>query len=208
MIKQIKSQGKKEHRIFSFYPVDKGDCECRKEVRKFNIQLAGLSHEQRAALVDKMGHITCSRDKSGMQKYQILCNRCGEIQGEVYATDEKLTDWCDLHYISSCRLEEKTEVFTDKVEVLDKKGKGTGEYKDVQKKRQVTEGYWFGCFTPHISPITQELCFECACGNDTRDMRLNQTLPKTLIENMESRNVIGRIFGKEDSKYKMEVLNG
>src|SRR3972149_4510396 len=49
---------------------------------------------------------------------------------------------------------------------------------------------WFGCLTPHISPITEQLCIECCCGLDTRDFRANMTLPGILAERIESENAI------------------
>ena len=65
---------------------------------------------------------------------------------------------------------------------------------------------WHGCFTPHISPITQQLCFECACGEDTRDFRANMTLPYDIASEKERVNSIGREFGKSDSKFKVRQV--
>lgn len=67
---------------------------------------------------------------------------------------------------------------------------------------QWTKGdYWRGCFTPHISPVTEQLCFECCCGNDSRDFRANATLPQKVAERMERVNSVGRNFGLNDSKF-------
>ena len=79
---------------------------------------------------------------------------------------------------------------------------------------------WHGCYTPHISPITQQLCFECSCGEDTRDFRANMTLSYKITSDKEKVNSVGREFNKADSKFevrqvandmlpfKKEVING
>ena len=73
---------------------------------------------------------------------------------------------------------------------------------------QWTDGqFWYGCFTPHISPITQQLCIECACGQDTRDFRANMTLPGILAEKMENENVIGREFNSNMSKFQVGLVD-
>ena len=60
---------------------------------------------------------------------------------------------------------------------------------------------WRGCFTPHISPVTQTLAFECCCGQDTRDFRANMTVSQRRAEAIEAKNAIGREFNKKDSKF-------
>jgi len=70
---------------------------------------------------------------------------------------------------------------------------------------------WHGCLTPHVSPITQELCFECCCGNDTRDFRANMTLNEKRVDELEERNSKGRELGSKHSKFiarkfKLEVV--
>lgn len=63
------------------------------------------------------------------------------------------------------------------------------------------DGYWHGCLTPHISPVTQQLCLECCCGQDTRDFKANMTLNYKIARQLELINSIGREFGKNDSKF-------
>lgn len=66
---------------------------------------------------------------------------------------------------------------------------------------------WRGCFAPHVSPITGELCLECCCGQDTRDFTLNKSLPKMFAEQKERENKVGRQFGRNNSKFRLEELN-
>lgn len=67
---------------------------------------------------------------------------------------------------------------------------------------------WHGCFTPHISPITEQLCLECACGQDTRDFRANMKLGDRTVQRMESTNSKGRLFNRSDSKFLVTLLQG
>lgn len=59
---------------------------------------------------------------------------------------------------------------------------------------------WFGCLTPHISPITEELHFECCCGQDTRDFRAN-TVRHTEFREKEKKARYGRDLGHANSKF-------
>jgi hypothetical protein len=65
---------------------------------------------------------------------------------------------------------------------------------------------WHGCLTPHVSPITQQLCLECCCGEDTRDFRANMTLSAKEASLKEEKNMIGREFDKSDSKFKVRKV--
>lgn len=67
---------------------------------------------------------------------------------------------------------------------------------------------WHGCLTPHISPITEQLCFECCCGEDTRDFRANMTLPGSVACQKEELCRIGRDFGKATSKFSTRIVGG
>jgi hypothetical protein len=67
---------------------------------------------------------------------------------------------------------------------------------------QWTDGNeWYGCLTPNVSPITQQLTLECTCGADTRDFRANMTLSPETAMGMEKENSVGREFGKSSSKF-------
>lgn len=156
----------KKVKVFGIYPVDKADCPCQEHSIKWKNKLAMANEKERRALLATQSHITCPRDKTGMDYYEVSCRKCGEVQGYCWATDKTLKDWCDFHYV---------------------------QWSDGQS--------WHGCFTPHISPITQELCFECSCGNDTRDFRANMTLPEKRSIELEEKNSVGRAFGKSDSKF-------
>lgn len=73
--------------------------------------------------------------------------------------------------------------------------------------RQWTDGEnWYGCFSPHVSPITGKLCLECTCGQDTRDFSINKTLPGAIAYMKEQNNKIGREYGKNNSKFLVKKV--
>jgi hypothetical protein len=75
--------------------------------RKFAMQKAEIMREMtlmsavdRERFIDK-GPIDFVVDKDGRQKYELYCSGCGEKVAYVWARNEKLDDWCDLHYLCS-----------------------------------------------------------------------------------------------------------
>ncbi len=166
--------------VYSFFPVDRASCECHLLIHQWKEKLAMLSGGKRREAVSTQGFITCPRSKVGMKRYKITCKNCNEIQGYCWAKDSTLKDWCDFHYIN-----------------------WAGKHKKIKNKKVDYEYLWKGCFTPHISPITEQLCMECSCGQDTRDFRGNMTLAPKRAYDIEEENKIGREFGKSNSKFKV-----
>jgi hypothetical protein len=163
----------KKVKVYSFFPCDKANCPCQKMIFEWKQKIGRASQKERQELLSKIKHLECPRDKVGMQRYEVVCTNCGELQGVLWATDPSLRDWCDFHYI---------------------------QWSDGVK--------WHGCFTPHISPITQELLFECCCGNDTRDFRANMTMNRKRAEEIEKENAIGRKLNRSDSKFIVRKFRG
>lgn len=171
--KQMKAQKQQELIIYSFFPIDRGNCVCGLMISEWKKRMATLPEHKRVEEMNNLGTLVCPRDKTFMKRYEIYCGNCGDVQGYLWAKDETLTDWCDFHYA------------------------------------QWTDGsQWHGCFTPHISPITEQLCLECTCGNDTRDFRANMTINGKVANMIEESNKEGRNFGERGSKFKIrEVTN-
>ena len=65
------------------------------------------------------------------------------------------------------------------------------------------ESLWFGCVAVNISPVDLTLGFECSCGNDSRDFRANQTLPREKLLKKIAETETNREFNKKDSKFKV-----
>ncbi len=157
--------------VLSLFPIDKADCECAKTIRDFKLKLAMMNDKERQSTIASTKQLVCPRNKTNMQRYEIRCVRCKEVQGYCYATDATLKDWCDFHYV------------------------------------QWTDGeYWRGCFTPNISPITEELTIECCCGQDTRDFRANMTMNTRIAERKETQNAKGRQYNQYDSKFAVNKV--
>lgn len=111
----------KQHKIFSFFPVDHWDCECKTLIEDWKIKLGAMNDEQRRDLITRVDHIECPKDKTGKQKYQVTCTNCKAILAECYASDGTLSDWFDLHYIQETNGKKWTGCLTVNVSPLDGK---------------------------------------------------------------------------------------
>lgn len=161
-------------KVYSFFPIDRANCDCKQLIQEWNKRLGIENDEGRRKLLEKTPFLECPRSKNKrMERYKIECQSCGDLQGYAYASNPSLDDWCDFHYVQW--------------------SKG-----DV----------WHGCFTPHISPITQKLLLECCCGNDTRDFRANMTINEKVARRIEDRNAKGREFDQPDSKFVASKITG
>ncbi len=85
--------------VFSFFPVDPASCPCQVMIEQWKDKLAAMSETERNKVVEQTQHLTCPRDKSGMNRYEIKCAKCGAVQGYCWATDATLKDFCDFHYV-------------------------------------------------------------------------------------------------------------
>lgn len=168
-----KQSPNKTLRIYSMFPIDRGDCECQKIIFDWKRKMAVMNDSSRKQFTTENPFLECPRSKVGMKRFEITCGNCGDLQGYCWASDASLKDWFDFHYV-----------------------------------QWVKDDFWHGCFTPHVSPITQQLCLECCCGQDTRDFRANMTLNERKALMMESNNAIGRDFNKRDSKFTVKKVKG
>ena len=171
----------KKVQVYGFFPVDRANCDCKEMIKKWKLKLAELSDTQRRELIEKTKFLECPRDKTGMKRYEISCSGCGDLVGYCWATDPTLTHWCDFHYVQW---------------VQGRKIRNKDDY----------AWEWRGCFTPHVSPVTEQLCIECCCGQDTRDFRANMTLPAGSAMAIENENRKGRAFNRLDSKFKVSLV--
>lgn len=157
--------------VYSFFPIDKHNCACQSAISNWKNRLAALPDDKRKQEVDKQDFLECPEDKLGKNRYEVRCNGCKAVVGYCWASDERLLDWVDFHYVQW-----------------------------AEKAR------WYGCLTPHVSPIDESLCIECTCGVDTRDFRANMTLPGMTAESLERKNSIGRKFGLPNSKFSAKKV--
>lgn len=61
-------------------------------------EMALMASVERERFINE-GPIDFVKDKGDRKKYTITCTRCGEKVATVWAMNDKLDDWCDLHYI-------------------------------------------------------------------------------------------------------------
>lgn len=78
------------------------------------------------------------------------------------------------------------------------------DYFDLHYVCTLDDVGWHGALSLNISPIDGRIGIECACGNDTRDFRANNTLPPLTLKEKIEETSAGRDFGKSSSKFKVE----
>lgn len=106
------------------------------------------------------------KDKGNRKKFFVICTTCHDRVAYVWADNEKLENWCDLHYL--CWYDRESS---------------------------------HGAMAVNVSPVDGELGFECACGEDTRDFRVNKTMPPIQKRLMIEYAMKHRGFGTKDSKF-------
>lgn len=77
------------------------------------------------------------------------------------------------------------------------------DYCDLHYICQTDGKNWYGALALNLSPIDGKIGIECACGQDTRDFRANNTLPYDKLSKKIVENLKGRDFGLKDSKFKL-----
>lgn len=97
----IKSLGLRSKReIIGHMAVNPPDIERLIRMSKAKIlrEMAMMSAIQRREFIAE-GPIDFVQDKGNRKRYDITCTRCGEKTAYVWATNDQLDDWCDLHYL-------------------------------------------------------------------------------------------------------------
>lgn len=118
----IKSLGLRTRReIISHMPVNPPEIESQIRMLKANIlrEMARMTHRQRMDFAEIP--IDFVKDKGDRQKYDIWCSRCGDKVATVWADNEKLDNWCDLHYICWYDKDSWRGALTVNVSPIDKK---------------------------------------------------------------------------------------
>lgn len=165
----IKALGQYRHKreIIGFIAINPPDIE--RSIARYKAEImrsmAMMSPGERADFMAK-GPIDFVKDKGNRNKYFITCVRCGEKIAYVWAKNDKLQDWCDLHYLS----------WHDK-------------------------SSWYGCFEVSISKVDGHIGFECACGEDTREFRTNNSMPPIQKQLMVEYSLEHREFGTKKSAF-------
>lgn len=74
--------------------------ERRIAILKANIirEMAMMRPMDRKLFIEK-GPIDFVKDKENRKKYTITCSRCGEKVAYLWADNEQLDNWCDMHYL-------------------------------------------------------------------------------------------------------------
>lgn len=185
----LQKAGLKEREIIGFFPVDRADCACQAGIKDLNIKFSTMRPDEARAYKLKHKTFQCPVDSKKLKQFDIVCNNCDSLLGKCYASDESLSDWVDLHY------------YCKSILVLQKRETGEIDKKGKKVLETIEASYWQGALAVNISPIDQKLGFECACGEDTRDFRANQSLPDIVKVKKIKESSKGRSFNEKDSKF-------
>lgn len=99
----LKGLGMRTHReIVGHIAINPPDIAKKYAFQKAEIlrEMSLMTAVDRERFIEK-GPIDFVVDKDGRQKYELLCSRCGEKVAYLWARNEQLEDWCDLHYLCS-----------------------------------------------------------------------------------------------------------
>jgi len=97
----IKGLGARTKRVIvSHMPIEPRDLQKKFAMKRADIlrEMALMSAADREMFIDK-GVIDFVTDKGDRKKYDIFCSRCSEKVAYVWAANDKLDEWVDLHYI-------------------------------------------------------------------------------------------------------------
>lgn len=160
------SKYKDKHDIIGHIAVNPPEIENKIRMQKASIlrEMAMMNPGERRQFIDEGPIDFC--DHANKKKYYIICRRCNEKTAYVWADNETLENWCDLHYLCS--------------------------YDRIT---------WYGAMAINVSPIDGKIGIECTCGEDTRDFRVNKTMPPIQKQMMIYYSQKHRGFGKNTSAY-------
>lgn len=95
----IKALGKASKRfIYSKFTVDRFDCECKARERDLFNKSASLSEIHHKEFLEVNTPIEC-RNILGKKKYSLSCPDCKEIVATLYASNQNLDNYANLHYV-------------------------------------------------------------------------------------------------------------
>lgn len=85
--RELIKSGKTKRLIRSWFPVDRWDCECQPLIIEIKKDPS------------KFKYIECPKVRLNWKKYKVKCSNCNSDIAELYAKDDTLTEWYDLHYL-------------------------------------------------------------------------------------------------------------
>lgn len=99
----IKALGKyrTKYEIVGHLAINPIEIEAKIRLMKANImrEMALMHPEERELFIAK-GPIDFVKDKGRRKRFNVLCGKCGDKVAYVWAKNEKLEDWCDMHYVT------------------------------------------------------------------------------------------------------------
>jgi len=172
--KFIRENGKRV--VYSLMPIDKHDCDCFSLKQDWAERISKMPLDQRKGANSREFAFHCPRAK-GKKKYQLFCGECGDLLGEVYADNDQLKNWCDLHYIVQSKIDKEESVVLDRYQ-RDYKNHKQGEVKLDKNGQPKTvsvfkeAGKWHGALAVNVDG--EHPIIECSClkRNSLKDFKI------------------------------------
>lgn len=101
-LKVLERENKERREVVSFIPINPPNIEREFVMQKADTlkMMATMKLQDRIAFMEKSGPIDYVKKKgTGFKKYFVRCGSCGDMNAWVWAMDETLEKWCDLHYV-------------------------------------------------------------------------------------------------------------
>lgn len=92
----------------------------------------------------------------------------------------------------------------DEIAIVWSKDSTIKDWCDLHYLTKFDSRSWYGCVAVNVSPIDDQLGFNCACGEDTRDYRANKSLPPIMKGLMMDYVKERRGFGHSKAAFLVE----
>lgn len=105
-----------------FFPIDLPNCSCGTLIQEAKMKLPGMKEADRVKYRQDHVVLRCPRhEEEGMKPFLITCLNCDSEIAYLYAKDESLDDFCDLHYVADFNESHWRGCFTVNISPLDLK---------------------------------------------------------------------------------------
>lgn len=96
----VKMQLAKQERleVYSYFPIDQPSCPCQIVIERLKDRWGQMPQLDVHSEVHQNRVFVCPHDKTGYNRYQVICNECSEVAGYCWAKDATLQDYFDFHY--------------------------------------------------------------------------------------------------------------
>lgn len=125
-----------------------------------------------------------------------------QMQRQLYLKEKSPIDFWDHNGYSRYKI--TCGKCGDEIALVWAKDSRLQDWCDLHYLTKFDKTSWYGCVAVNVSPIDDQLGFNCACGEDTRDYRANKSLPPILKGLMMDYVKERRGFGHSKAAFLVE----